>query len=195
VQLIIVRHALPIRTDDSADPPLSEEGHRQAEATAAFLAGERVDHVAVSPLLRAQQTATPLTDKFGLAAEEVEHLREIDPFHGAYIPAEELADDHQVVQDFAADPYSLFANVGGFANFRELVRDAFEGIIAGNKGRTVAVFCHGTVIGTYLTTLLGTDDPFALLPDYCGLSRVLATGDWRTLRSVNETAHLRDLIA
>jgi broad specificity phosphatase PhoE len=194
MQLIIVRHALPLRTEDSADPPLGDLGRRQAEATAAFLAGERIDHVVASPLERAHQTAAPLAEKLGLEIETVADLREIDPFHGAYVPAEELTFDHQVVRDFTEDPYSLFADVGGFDRFRSVVVDAFEGIIAGNKGRTVAVFCHGTVIGSYLTALLHTDDPFALLPDYCSLSRVLATGDWRTLRSVNETGHLRDLI-
>lgn len=194
MQLAIVRHALPVRTDDSPDPPLTDVGRRQAAATAEFLVGEQVDHVAASPLARAHQTAAPLAEKLALAIETVDDLREIDPFDGAYVPAEELPHDHQVVQDFADDPYSLFAGSGGFSAFRDAVVAAFDGLAERNRGRTVAVFCHGTVIGTYLSALLRTDDPFTLLPDYCGITRVLAnTAGWRTIRSVNETAHLRGL--
>ena len=58
----------------------------------------------------------------------------------------------------------------------------------------MAVFRRSMVASVYLQTVLGHDDPFALICDYCGISRVTAssTGTW-TLRSVNETAHLRHL--
>ena len=55
MDLILVRHGLPERDDHSHDQPLSAVGRRQAEATAAFLAGERIDHIVASPLARAQQ--------------------------------------------------------------------------------------------------------------------------------------------
>jgi hypothetical protein len=42
--------------------------------------------------------------------------------------------------------------------------------------------------------LLDHDDPFAVMADYCGIMRVTAsTTGIRTLRSVNETGHLRHL--
>ena len=190
-----MRHAQPLRADGdaaTADPQLSEAGHAQAAATASFLAGERIDSIVASPLKRACQTAQPLADALDLSIEVVEGLREIDPFGGSYIPAEEITTDHQVVQDMAADPYSLFASAGGFEQFRAVVAAAIDQIVAAHRGRRVAVFCHGTVIGTYLTVLLGHDDPFVLLPDYCGITRVLASSDGlRTLRSANETGHVR----
>ena len=197
MDLIIVRHALPERTDGeraTADPVLSDHGGAQAEATAAFLGGERIDHVVASPLQRAVQTASPLAERLHLQVEIVEGLREIDPFGGSYVPAEEIAADHPVVQRFAEDRYSMFANEGGFAHFRSVVVDAFDGIVTRNKGRRVAVFCHGTVIGSYLSALLQSDDPFLLLPDYCGIYRVTASAaGLRTLRSANETGHVREL--
>jgi probable phosphoglycerate mutase len=198
VDLIIVRHARPERRDGpdaSADPPLSEEGRRQAEATAEFLAGERVDHVVASPLLRARQTAEPLATRLGLSVEAVGGLTEIDPFGGSYIPAEEMHTDHHVVQTFLDDKFALFAAAGGFEVFRDVVVDAFEGIVARNRGKRVAVFCHGTVVGCYLTALLGHADPFILAPDYCGLYRVQASSTGiRTVRSANETGHVRHLL-
>jgi probable phosphoglycerate mutase len=197
VELIIIRHALPHRADGdnaTADPELAETGHHQAKATADFLAGERIDAVVASPLRRAHQTAEPLAAGLGLGIRTVEGLREIDPFGGAYIPAEEVAEDHPIVQAFAEDRYSLFGNQEGFERFRDVVVGAFDSIVAEHKGQRVAVFCHGTVIGTYLASLLDHDDPFAFLPDYCGISRVLASGGLRTLRSVNETGHVRGLL-
>ena len=181
MELIIVRHALPHRADGD-------------NATADFLAGERIDAIIASPLRRAHQTAEPLATALGLAILTVEGLREIDPFGGAYVPAEEIADDHPIVQAFADDRFSLFGSEEGFLRFREVVVGAFDSIVGAHKGTRVAVFCHGTVIGTYLASLLDHDDPFAFLPDYCGISRVLASGDMRTMRSVNETGHVRGVL-
>ena len=195
MNLILIRHGTPERSEGegaTADPPLSDRGHSEAEATAEFLAAEPIDHVVASPLTRAHQTAAPLASRLRLEVETAEGLREIDPFGGAYVPAEEITPDHRVVQDFIDDRFSLFASAGGYERFRDTVVGTLDGIVDANRGRTVAVFCHGTVISTYLAVLLGHDDPFTLLPDYCGLCRVAAGGDgWRTVRSVNETGHVR----
>lgn len=199
MELIIVRHALPHRADGedaTADPELTELGLRQAEATGGFLAGEQIDALAASPLRRAHQTAEPLARRRGLDIVTVEGLREIDPFGGAYVPAEEMTEDHPVIQRLAEDRFSLFGSEEDFTRFRSTVLAAFDDVVARYRGKRVAVFCHGTVIGTYLTSLLGLDDPLVLLPDYCGVSRVLASSTGhRTLRSVNETGHVRDLAA
>jgi 2,3-bisphosphoglycerate-dependent phosphoglycerate mutase len=196
MDLIVVRHGLPERTDDSHDPELSAAGRRQADATAAFLAGERVDHVVASPLARARQTAEPLATRLGLAIETVDGLAEIDPFGGAYVPAEEMELDHHVTEAFLADKYSLFERAGGFEVFRAGVLDAFDGVIGRNRSRVVAVFCHGMVMGCYLTTLIHHDDPFVLNVDYCGIARIRAASNGiRTPLSVNETGHLRDVIS
>ncbi len=121
-------------------------------------------------------------------------LREIVPFGGSYVPAEEITTDHPLVERLVQDRYSLFAGEGGFEQFRAVVVAAVDAIVAGNKGRRVAVFCHGTVIGTYLTAVLDHDDPFVLQPDYCGIYRVAASSaGLRTLRSANETGHVRDV--
>ena len=198
MDLLIVRHAQPIRSDGdraTADPPLSALGREQAEATAEFLMGEQIDHVVASTLRRAIETAEPLAKRLGLDIETLEGLREIDPFDGAYVPAEELTTDHPVVESFLEDPLNLFRGSGGFDTFLRTVVEAMDGIIERNKGRRVAVFCHGTVIGSYLTALIGHQDPFVLVPDYCGLYRVKAAGNgFRTLRSANETSHVRDLL-
>ena len=196
MELIIVRHALPESEewDDSpADPPLSPLGLRQAEATAALLATEGVDHVVTSTMQRAIQTGQPLADRLGLTPERLEGLKESDHRRSSYTPVEEMDADHEVIREFLDDPLSMFAD--GYEAFRDRITAALDAVVADNRGRTVAVFCHAMVVGVYLQTLLGLNDPFAVMADYCGITRVAASSTGiRSVRSFNETGHLRDLV-
>jgi probable phosphoglycerate mutase len=196
VELIIVRHALPEsdkRDDGPADPPLSPLGLRQAEATADLLATESVDHVVTSTMQRAIQTGRPLADRLGLTPERLEGLKESDYRRSSYTPVEEMDADHEVIREFLDDPLSMFAD--GYEAFRDRITAALDAVVAGNRGRTVAVFCHAMVVGVYLQTLLGLNDPFAVMADYCGITRVAASSTGiRSVRSFNETGHLRDLV-
>tara|TARA_B100000408_G_scaffold15974_1_gene10919 strand:- start:834 stop:1424 length:591 start_codon:yes stop_codon:yes gene_type:complete len=195
VELIIIRHALPEsdkRDDGPADPPLSPLGLRQAEATANLLATESVDHVVTSTMQRAIQTGRPLADRLGLTPERLEGLKESDYRRSSYTPVEEMDADHEVIREFLDDPLSMFAD--GYEAFRDRITAALDAVVAGNRGRTVAVFCHAMVVGVYLQTLLGLNDPFAVMADYCGITRVAASSTGiRSVRSFNETGHLRDL--
>ncbi len=59
------------------DFPLTEQGARDAEAIAAeFKAVATVNRIVSSPLIRAQQTAKPFAEAFGLAAETDDRLTE-----------------------------------------------------------------------------------------------------------------------
>ncbi len=84
MELLLVRHALPVRVDNSAngepaDPGLSDLGWRQSSALADWLTGahpggapaERIDAVYASTRTRARQTAEPLAagDAFLLVDE------------------------------------------------------------------------------------------------------------------------------
>ena len=196
MELIIVRHALPEseeQNDGPADPPLSPLGLQQAEATADLLATEGVDHVVTSTMQRAIQTGRPLADRLGLTPECLEGLKESDYRRSSYTPVEEMDADHEVIREFLDDPLSMFAD--GYEAFRDRITVALAAVVAANRGRTVAVFCHAMVIGVYLQTLLGLNDPFAVMADYCGITRVAASSSGiRSVRSFNETGHLRHLV-
>ncbi len=195
MELLVIRHALPeaeVRSDGPADPPLSPLGLQQAEATAEFLADETVDVIVTSTMRRAIQTGQPLADRLGLIPERLDGLKESDHRRSNYTPAEDMDADHEVVREFMEDPLRMFSD--GYEPFRDRVQKTFDDIVAAQRGRTVAVFCHSMVASVYIQTLLGHDDPFALISDYCGISRIAASSTGvRTLRSVNETAHLRHL--
>lgn len=67
VRIYIVRHGHKANQepgyDDGPNTPLSEQGHREAEQLAEFMAGETLDAVYSSCHLRALQTAEPLHDR------------------------------------------------------------------------------------------------------------------------------------
>lgn len=199
MDLIIVRHARPVRVElaegeGSADPELSEIGWEQAKAVGDFLAGEHVDHIAASSMLRAHQTAQPLAEKLGLEIELRDDLQESDVHSSSYVPAEEMTPESEIVQRFMNDPLSMFDE--GYEVFRDRVVGGFDELINTHGGKRVVAFCHGMVTAVYLQVLLGLDSPFdAARPDYTGITRVQASSKGhRTIRSINESGHVRNLI-
>jgi probable phosphoglycerate mutase len=63
VEIVLVRHALPLRVEletGIADPELGAEGHEQAAKMAAYLGTEDIEAIFVSPLRRAIETARPV---------------------------------------------------------------------------------------------------------------------------------------
>ena len=63
MEIVLIRHGEPEWVHGGlnvVDPPLTERGHLQAQHTGEELHAEHFDHVIVSPLRRARQTAAPL---------------------------------------------------------------------------------------------------------------------------------------
>jgi probable phosphoglycerate mutase len=190
VDLLLIRHALPVRVEDAggpADPELSEHGRLQSEALADWLGAEPVDGLVTSPMTRAVQTAAPLSRARGIDPVVVDEIAEFDRDADFYVPIEEMKAE--------GDPRWLALLAGEVPEmFQQTVVSALERVIAENRGRTVAAVCHGGVINCYLAHLLGLDRPLFFEPAYTGVSRVRAsrTGT-RSLVSVNEVGHLRGL--
>ena len=190
MELLLIRHALPLRIDEGAvdgpaDPALSEVGHLQARALSDWLAAEHVDALWCSPMRRARETVAPVAERLQLEARLEDGLAEFDREALSDIPIEELK--------AAGDP--RWNEVPEQPeHFRRVVVEAVEGIVAAHAGHRVAVVCHGGVINAYAAHVLGIDDPLFFLPTYTSISRVFAasTGE-RSIASLNEAAHLRGL--
>lgn len=196
MELIFVRHGLPERDETSADPPLSDLGHQQARRVADFLKQERIDHIIASTMVRAHQTAEPLAEALGMDIELRDDIREADEHSGSYIPAEEWAPDSKLVQQLRDDPHFLFKDHGGWEPWKKRVVGAVDDIVEHNRGKRVAVFCHGLVMATFLCSMIDSDQPLEYAADYTSLFRVKANSTGlRTLTSWNETVHVRDLLS
>jgi 2,3-bisphosphoglycerate-dependent phosphoglycerate mutase len=197
MDLVLVRHALPHRIEESdgpADPELTEQGHRQADAVGEWLAAEEFDALYASPLRRAQQTAEHIAKRTGHEILTSEDIREYDAGLNAYIPYEELKaarDEHW--QALADDRLEDLAPEG--ATFRKRVSAAVEEIIASHPGQRVIAVAHGGAINVALAEVLRLDRDLWVEVAYASVSRVAASrGGARSIVSVNETGHLRGLL-
>ncbi|MBW2230546.1 MAG: histidine phosphatase family protein [Deltaproteobacteria bacterium] len=195
MELILVRHGLPLtveRVDGApANPALSELGHAQALAVAAHLGSESIDRIYSSHLQRAHQTALPLAETLGLEVELEPRVAEYDRDSQVYVPLEELRErDYQAWLDFMSRGYPDGMDLD---DFRRDVLAGMEDIIAANPGGRVVVFCHGGVINTWASHVIGLGFKLFFNPDYTSVNRFLAAGGSgvRSVGSLNERAHLR----
>lgn len=194
MELLLIRHGLPRRTHATvgpADPSLDELGLRQAEALAAWLVDEDLDALYVSPLARARETAAPVEAALGMEATVRDGIAEWDREASAYIPTEDLP-------DVAPDIWEALAG-GDWAalgidlpEFLHRVTTSIDEIAAAHPAQRVGVVCHGGVINAYVARVLELDRVLFFNPEYTGITRLLVSrAGARSVRSLNETAHLR----
>lgn len=199
MEIILVRHALPVRIDATADgrpadPDLTELGRRQAERVVRALAHQDVTALYTSPAARARATAAPLEQALGLTAEIEPGIAEFDSGESSYVPVEELkaADDPRWRALVRGDAYSFGVDP---VAFRARVVEAVERIAAAHPGGRAVLFCHAGTINAYTGHVLGQARPIWFPPAYCSVSRVGAARDGRRgITSLNETAHVQDLL-
>lgn len=193
MEILLIRHAEPVRILDSegpADPRLSDRGVRQAELLAAFLGDEPLDAVYASPKRRARETAAPLAGVAGAEVVVDQELTEFDRLATSYIPIEEMrATRDEKFLAMLADDYSLYGI--DMEQFRSGVVDAVERIIASHPGGRVAVVCHGGVINAYVGHIIGVPRYTFFAPDYTSVNRVAASRSGvRSVLRLNEVTHL-----
>jgi probable phosphoglycerate mutase len=195
MELILIRHALPIRrvvSEGAADPELSADGLVQSQHLAAYLGDEPIHAIYTSPLKRAIQTAAPLAERLGLTTTIVDGVAEYDRLSSTYIPVEELkATNDPRWQQMLADTWDDRDETR--TEFADRVQSAMESIVIDHPGQNVAVVCHGGVINAFLARVLGMQDSSGFFyPNYTSVHRVVAArSGQRQIITVNETAHLR----
>lgn len=197
MELILVRHALPVRmevTEGAADPHLDERGHAQARLLAEYLAGETIDALYCSPMLRARQTAQHVAERLGLEAVVEDDIAENDQGGSSYVPTEELkaAGDPRWREGSSASNWS--PEHAPLEEFHARIMNGLERIIAAHPGQRVVAVCHGGVIMRYTSTLLARpwDELGFFLPYYTSISRIVAARNGtRSIVSLNEASHLR----
>jgi probable phosphoglycerate mutase len=191
VELLLVRHALPARVvrDDGlpADPHLSELGLRQADRVAEFLAEEPLTRIVTSPMRRARQTTEPIAAAHRMEPVVVDDVAEMDAQASAYIPTEELTGDELLAT------MAEWGDESFLAPFQARVVAAMQGIVAANKGGTVAVVCHGGVVNATVGWILGLPNFMVFDVTYTSITRIRTNGRLWTVKSVGEAGHLRGL--
>ncbi len=208
-EVLLVRHGasaaayedepFAVNAEGHGDPPLSEEGHEQAELVGIRLAEQQPSALFVTSLQRTRQTAAPFADRSRLAPVEVPDLREIhlgDWERGEY-RARIAAADPLAIRVFVEQRWDLIPNAENDEAFAERVRRGFDRVVAeSGSGRSVVAVVHGGVIAELCRQATGSE-PFAFLgADNTSISRLVVFADGRLrLRTFNDTTHLDPLRA
>ncbi|AQT82104.1 histidine phosphatase family protein [Mycolicibacterium litorale] len=196
MQLLLVRHALPHRTEagDGADPELSEDGWQQARRLPGALDRFPISRLISSPQRRAVQTAKPVAQARGLGVEVDERLAEYDRGLSHYVPIEQVRTERP--EEWARMAAGHLPSGVDEDAFRDRVRAALADIVAAaGHDDTVAVFSHGGVINVILHELLGTARLLSFPIDYVSVTRLLySRSGLGTVATVNSTEHVWDLL-
>lgn len=196
MQLILVRHALPLRSEhgQGADPELSDVGFEQARRLPDALTRFPITRLVSSPQRRAIQTAQPAAEHRRLAVDIDERFAEYDRNLHAYIPVEQIRAEQPEAWARMAQGH-LPPGVDE-AEFRDRVDAAVDDVVAAaDADDTVAVFSHGGVINVILHRVLGTPRLLSFPIDYVSVTRLLFARSGRaTVVAVNGTEHVWDLL-
>jgi broad specificity phosphatase PhoE len=199
MEIVLVRHALPVRIDATpdgspADPGLADRGLEQAERIVAALQHDSIDALYSSPSRRAVETAAPLAKARGLQPVLEPGIAEFDSADSSYVPVEELraSGDPRWQLLVAGDLYSAGVDP---AQFRARVVEAVERIAAQHPGGRAVLVSHSGAINAYAGHVLEQQKPLWFAPAYCSITRIAISRDGRKgVVSLNETGHVRELL-
>jgi alpha-ribazole phosphatase/probable phosphoglycerate mutase len=154
--IYLIRHCNPDYSTEKivgdGHMPLSKIGLSQRRYLTKRLATMELDKLYASQMLRARQTGDPIAKKLGQELVVDERLNEIDWREWHRIKYFNMSEKSRVkkVSHYRAmethlDKMQTFA--------RRLLADVYKE----NKGKKVALFCHGNIIKTMLTSIVNAD--------------------------------------
>ncbi len=157
MRLLLIRHGQTpanVRGELATSHPgpgLTALGRRQAAAIPAALAGESIDAIYVSTLVRTHETAAPLAEQRGLVAVQLLGIHEIEA--GDL----EMATDHDsyrayLTPAFAWGTGNRDVRMPGAGNGHEFFErfDASIAQVAGSGAETAVVVSHGAAIRVWV---------------------------------------------
>lgn len=202
-EVLLIRHAQQDADFEGGsigeimNPPLSEQGRRQAGLLGEALSTLKVDAVFASPLKRTMETAEAVARHHRLELDVLEDLREVEIFRdlpGEKTVKEALGMDlleavrQRMLHERSWDVYPY--SESSF-DFRKRSINAVETSIARNPGERIAIVTHGGVINAYIGHIIATPFDMFFRPAHTSLNTVAAGGGRRVLRGLNDTHHLR----
>lgn len=194
--LLLIRHALPLRTEagEGSDPELTEDGWEQARRLPGALARFPICRLVSSPQRRALQTAQPVAAVLGMTVDIDDRLAEYDRGLSHYIPLEQVRTERP--DDWDKMAAGELPGVVDTDEFRGRIRAALGDIVAaGDHADTVAVFSHGGVINVVLHEILGTAKLLSFPIDYASVTALRYSRKGKaSVAGVNGVEHVWDLL-
>ena len=203
-RLVLVRHGQSTwnrehRIQGQLDPPLSDQGQRQAELLGRRLAGRRWAGFYASDLKRAFETATIIGRSIGVAPEAMQSLREVYLGEWEGLRTEELA--ARFPDAWAAwtdEPdWDLVPGGESAALFEARVSSAIEEVLGRHPHGDVLLVTHGGVIQVALHRVLGRGSRglFPFKVQNASLSLIEKRDGKLVIAGVNDIAHLEPALA
>lgn len=198
-RLILVRHGESTwnqehRIQGQLDPPLSEEGQRQAAHVAERLAHHKFAGFYTSDLARATQTAAAVARRVGMEPVLDEGLREIFLGEWEGLHTAELAERFpEAWKSWTTEPaWDLVPGGEGGTEFETRVNATLDRILGRHPHGDVLVVTHGGVIQVALHRVVGRPSqglfPFRI--QNTSISIIEKRSGRLVISSVNDTGHL-----
>ncbi|MFA6129642.1 MAG: histidine phosphatase family protein [Candidatus Omnitrophota bacterium] len=190
-KLILIRHGVTQwnkqkRYCGCRDIGLSSHGKIQAMKLRKRFNGFEFDKVYCSDRKRALQTRTILFGKRDFI--KVEELREIDfgVFEG--LRHDEILEKYpKLYKDWLADPYKgRIPEAEPMRVFKKRVHAAIKKILQANRGKTIAVVCHGGVIGVFVSSILKSRSFWKFVPSPASVTVVEHNKNKLSLKKFNQ---------
>lgn len=180
--------------------PLSELGHQQARITAETLAKERIDAIYSSDLLRAVQTAEPLSELINVPIIRTPAFRErnVGVLEGLTFEEskERFPDDYYAL--VKRNVHHVITEGESYRNLLQRAHSELREILAERRGQRIAVFSHTGAICFLTLRLIGAINRFTkhtpwLVTSNCGINRfeIRGSNNIRVL-AINDTRHLHN---
>jgi len=201
-RLIIVRHG---RTEwnrverfrGRADIGLDEVGMKQAESAAKRITGWPISMIYSSPLRRASTTAEVIADRVGLKLRLMPGIIDIDYGVWQGLSTEEVvARDSRLYSQWIESPNKVkFPGGESFAEVRERVASAVNGLIQQHPKETVVLVSHKVICQILILSLLGLDNShfWQITQDVCAMNLFEVRGGIPSALFLNDTCHSEGL--
>ncbi len=168
-KLILIRHGITEWNKEGRycgykDVGLSRQGKAQVVKLRAGLKNISFDRIYCSDRKRALATRAILFGRSDFV--KVKSLREINfgVFEG--LKHDEIMEKYpKVYREWLTDPYKgRIPNAESMQVFKKRIQEAINKILHFNRGKTIAVVCHGGVIGIFLSSILKSRDFWDYVP-------------------------------
>jgi len=195
-KLILIRHGETLwnaqkRYCGSTDIGLSAKGKKQARRLKEKLNGMGIHKIYTSGRKRAIQTGRIILN--GAKIIKVEALREINFGVLEGLTHEEIMKRYtDVYEKWLKDPFkNRIPGAEPMSAFKKRAHAAIKKIASISYGKTVAIACHGGVIGIFVSSILKSRNFWRYVPSAASITIVEYKEDRPMIKLFNDTAHLK----
>lgn len=182
--------------DGHGDPALHPHGEAQAERVGERLANHDISAIYVSTLRRTHQTAAPLARALGITPIVEPDLREVflGEWEGGLLRQKAVEGDPIFSRIFAEQRWDVIPGAEKTHEFDARIQAGIHRIREAHVDQTVAVVCHGGVIGQLFANITGQPGLLFSEADNASISEIVLSSEAARIRRFNDTAHLEGLV-